>query len=115
MIIFYCILYNWEKFILWEENYKHLEFPAVYLLSELFNKQSAGLIIIPNLLYFLPQYIYPVAKLTTETHCQWSSVKMCEQDNQVIITLIVIKTFVSLILDCNKIHTVLKLILLALK
>ena len=40
---------------------------------------------------------------------------MCEQDNQVIITLIVIKTFVSLKLDCNTIHTILKLILLALK
>ena len=39
---------------------------------------------------------------------------MCEQDNQVIITFIVIKTFVSLILDCNKVHTILKLILLAL-
>ena len=32
-----------------------------------------------------------------------------------IITLIVIKTFVSLILDCNKIHTIFELILLALK
>ena len=40
---------------------------------------------------------------------------MCEQDNQVIITLIVIKTFVPLILSYNKIHTILKLILLALK
>ena len=42
---------------------------------------------------------------------------MYEQTNQVILTtLIVIKTFVSLklILDCNKIHTILKLILLAL-
>ena len=111
-ILFHCILYHWEafqwKYILWEENFKHLEFPALYLLSELFNKQSPGFIIIPNLLYFWPQYIYPVAKLTKETHyCQWSSVKMCEQDNQVIITLIVIKTFVSLILDCYKIHTIL--------
>ena len=40
---------------------------------------------------------------------------MCEQNNQVIITLIVINTFVSLILDCNKNHTILKLIQLALK
>ena len=41
---------------------------------------------------------------------------MYEQNNQVIITLIVLKTFVSLklILDCNKIHTILKLIWLAL-
>ena len=40
---------------------------------------------------------------------------MSEQDNQVIITLIVIKTFVSLIFDWNKINTISKLILLALK
>ena len=40
-----------------------------------------------NLLYFSTQYIYPVAKLVKETHCQWSSVKLCEHDNRVIITV----------------------------
>ena len=40
---------------------------------------------------------------------------MYEKNNLVIITLIVTKTFVSLILDCNKIHTILELIWLALK
>ena len=39
---------------------------------------------------------------------------MFEQNNQMIITLIVIKTIVSLILDLQ-IHTILKLILLASK
>ena len=33
-------------------NYKHFQFPALYLLSELFNKQSAGFVILPSLLYF---------------------------------------------------------------
>ena len=44
--------------------------------------------------------------------CQWSSVKMYEQNNQVIIILIVTKTFtfIPLILDYNKIHTIIKLI-----
>ena len=56
------------------------------LLTRLSNQQSAGCILIPNLLYFWHQYIYPVAS-------QWSSVKVYEQNNQVIITLIVIKTF----------------------
>ena len=40
---------------------------------------------------------------------------MYEKNNQVIIVLIVIKTFVSLILDCNKIRTILELIWLASK
>ena len=41
-----------EVYFLWEEKYKHLEFHVIHLLSELFNKQSAGFIIVPNLLYF---------------------------------------------------------------
>ena len=31
---------------------------------------------------------YPVAKLVNKTHCQWPSVKMCEQYNRVIIVLL---------------------------
>ena len=68
---------------------KHLELPALYLLTELSNQQSAGFIIIltyifdPNI--FIP-YL-PCSK--TDQRDTRSGVKMCEQDNQVIITLFV--------------------------
>ena len=42
------------------ENYKHLGFPALYLMSELFNKQSAGFIIISYI--FLTPKCLPCSK-----------------------------------------------------
>ena len=48
-----------------------------------------------------------------ETYCQWSSAKMCEQDNWVVITLfsiILLWTKPCFLMDYNKIYTILELI-----